>query len=656
MPSITQASRPSLIVFFAVVVAVAAAISVAFLGARGSHAGSISVTNTDDSGTGSLRETIIDANGNAGPDTIHFNIPGCPADCTINVTSTALPNISGDDTTIDGTTQDGYVGTPLVILDGSALGSGSGLSVSGSDGSVIRGLAIENFPGDGVFVGGAGVTVEENSMTKNGRHGISVQTAGVTIANNLITDNDATGIATNFGGSPDITIVSNTISNNGGSGINASGDGIIVSMNTVSGNGSDGISASYDGDGKIISENIVTGNGRRGITSSTDGDSIIDNVVSGNGWTGIEVEGNDTVVRGNEATGNGVTGTDRDRRSGMTLGFGRDVVVTDNLVSENMGDGLYLGEASDIRIGGTSPGDANTITDNGGAGVFVADVQGGSAQPAGEFDFDSVGNTISGNEISGNGGLGIDLAPEGVTANDPGDNDGGANRGQNFPVLTEATAGSLTVKGTLDSRPEVEMQIEFFANDECDPSGNGEGQEFIGFTTVMTDLEGMATFSVELGADVPPGKLITSTATNMATRDTSEFSACTEVVGEATGTPTATPPGQTPTPTATPTPTPTAAPVVLAQGDNDCDGDTDSVDALKELQNAAALPFGQEPGCPDIGGAVPAAQPAGEPPDIFGDVDCDGDADAVDALKVLQFVAALPFSRNEPCPDIGEAF
>ena len=41
-------------------------------------------------------------------------------------------------------------------------------------------------------------------------------------------------------------------------------------------------------------------------------------------------------------------------------------------------------------------------------------------------------------------------------------------------------------------------------------------------------------------------------------------------------------------------------------------------------------------------------------PDLFGDVDCDNDADAVDALTILQFVAALPFSQNEPCTDIGE--
>ena len=38
-----------------------------------------------------------------------------------------------------------------------------------------------------------------------------------------------------------------------------------------------------------------------------------------------------------------------------------------------------------------------------------------------------------------------------------------------------------------------------------------------------------------------------------------------------------------------------------------------------------------------------------------GDVDCDGDVDAVDSLKVLRFVGGLPVGQTEPCPDIGTA-
>jgi hypothetical protein len=78
------------------------------------------VTNTNDSGAGSLRQAIIDANANAGADIIVFNIAGGGTQ-TINVAS-VLPTIT-DQVTIDGTTQTGYVAGSFVpiILDGNNL-------------------------------------------------------------------------------------------------------------------------------------------------------------------------------------------------------------------------------------------------------------------------------------------------------------------------------------------------------------------------------------------------------------------------------------------------------------------------------------------------------------------------------------------------------
>ena len=108
------------------------------------------------------------------------------------------------------------------------------------------------------------------------------------------------------------------------------------------------------------------------------------------------------------------------------------------------------------------------------------------------------------------------------------------------------------------------------------------------------------------------------------------------------------------TPTPTPTPTPTATPPLgqqqLAWGDNDCDGDNDAVDALKGLRHVAALSVSQNDPCPEMGSTVEVADAS---PHIWGDLDCDGDTDAVDALKELRNVAALSVTQNEPCPDIG---
>ncbi len=83
----------------------------------------------------------------------------------------------------------------------------------------------------------------------------------------------------------------------------------------------------------------------------------------------------------------------------------------------------------------------------------------------------------------------------------------------------------------------------------------------------------------------------------------------------------------------------------LIQGDNDCDGDADSVDAFKGLQYVGAVGFTQEEGCPALGSEVAS---------LFGDVDCDNDVDSVDALKILRKVAALSVSQSEPCADISE--
>ncbi len=99
----------------------------------------------------------------------------------------------------------------------------------------------------------------------------------------------------------------------------------------------------------------------------------------------------------------------------------------------------------------------NAVANNDGDGISV---------------LDGVGNSILDTSTIANGGLGIDLAPDGVNANDPGDGDGGANRGQNYPVLTGTTAGN--VLGTLDSTASRAFTIQVFANPGCDPSASAK--------------------------------------------------------------------------------------------------------------------------------------------------------------------------------------
>src|SRR5207247_9995287 len=101
-------------------VAVAALVWVASLPASNAI---FTVSNTNDSGPGSLRQAILDANATNGPNTIAFQIQA-PSGLTITPLS-ALPPISVP-VLIDGRTQPGFSNQPIVEINGSAAGNNAG--------------------------------------------------------------------------------------------------------------------------------------------------------------------------------------------------------------------------------------------------------------------------------------------------------------------------------------------------------------------------------------------------------------------------------------------------------------------------------------------------------------------------------------------------
>lgn len=135
-----------------------------------------------------------------------------------------------------------------------------------------------------------------------------------------------------------------------------------------------------------------------------------------------------------------------------------------------------------------------------------------------------VGATILGNSIAGPG-IPIDLGVDGPTPNDPApDADLGPNNLQNFPVLTSAvlTPGQLTVSGTLTSAPLTAYIVELFGNPAADP----DMTVLLATFDVNTDAAGIATFTHTVTSPLPAGdEVITATATNRPTGDTSEVSA-----------------------------------------------------------------------------------------------------------------------------------
>ena len=191
-----------------------------------------------------------------------------------------------------------------------------------------------------------------------------------------------------------------------------------------------------------------------------------------------------------------------------------NLIGTDVSGTVNLGNAFYgiqmAGAGTGNRIGGTVPGAGNTIAFNGGPGVN-SNI--------------SMGNAIRGNSIFSNGGLGIEHGGSGVNANDP--YDSSLDNVQNFPVITSVmTTGTGTlINGTLNSKPNSQFAIDFFANHSCDFLGNGQGETFIGSITITTDASCNASFSAVLPVAIVSGQIITATATS-SNNNTSEFSPC----------------------------------------------------------------------------------------------------------------------------------
>ena len=295
------------------------------------------------------------------------------------------------------------------------------------------------------------------------------------------------------------------------------------SGNVISANGGFGVADSYGGSiliqGNFIGTDLTgthpLGNGSDGLNIGSTDDQIggttakAANVISANGGDGIDILGNQNLVVGN-FIGTDVTGT---RPLGNTLdGVGIGVAAFDD-VSGN-------------TIGGTSAGAANTIAFNGGNGVTV-----GSSVADVPTTWD---NGILSNSIYSNTGLGIDLGDDGVTLNTPGGPHSGPNNFQNFPVLYSSITynGRTYVKGMLNSTPNAVFTLQFFANAAADPSGYGQGQTYLGQGTVVTDVNGNASYQVSFKGVVNGAAYVSATATD-STNDTSEFAADVPIVASA---------------------------------------------------------------------------------------------------------------------------
>ncbi|MCA2669077.1 MAG: right-handed parallel beta-helix repeat-containing protein, partial [Microcystis sp. M045S2] len=479
------------------------------------------VTNTNDDGEGSLRWAITESNNNPGTDTIVFNI-GEGGYYTNTITPlSALPEITSP-VLIDATSQPGYEGTPIIQISGYQAGEGlSGLVISAGD-STVRGLIITQFSSYGIRLIDQGNNIIQGNyigyddyifegFLGNGEGGILIESANnliggaTTSERNIISGNTGTGVLINSE-----TAINNQVINNyiglDSSGTSSRPNGVGVGIV----NGSD----------NIIQENVIAGNTNTGVSVLSYGNIANNNQILSN-WIGTSSQG--YYFLGNGDDGIDLAGAKNTLVQGNSIHYNQSTGVVirgaDATGNQITGNSLF-NNAEGMSIQEEAQGNSitgNTINSNNSNGISVDNSQ---------------KNTIQGNSIYENYGLGIDLGRDGVTANDEGDSDTGANALQNYPVFTsaEVVAGTATLIGYLDSEANKEYRIEIFANRTQEPSGNGEGEDYRTYITVTTDDNGHADFTLPLSAE-RLYSYITGTATD-PDGNTSEFSPSITLTGE----------------------------------------------------------------------------------------------------------------------------
>ena len=455
------------------------------------------------------------------------------------------------------------------VIQGNLIGvnaAGTGALSNGLDGIVLNGASSN-------LIGGT-VSGARNIISGNASDGVCI----------LQLTDTANQVQGNFIGT-DITGAKALPNSNVGVLVqgctNSIGGPAAGAQNVISGNAQQGVllagSAGSVPLGNIVQGNIlgldITGtnvlpNGNAGIGVSAAAKSQIGgaaagarNIISGNNSYGL-------FVYGAQATNNVIQGNyiGPDRTGLRAVG--------------NKYEGIYMEGGSSNQIGGTNAGAGNLISGNGTVGIWFTNttlnvIQGNYigtdatgtnnlANSAHNLDFEAnasgniVGGTnagagnriayapdgfagirirvgtqnilISGNSIWGNTGLGITLgvlyteAPNqdcesGVAAN-------AANASQNYPVITNVLCGpaSTLIRGYLDSAMGASYRLQFFANPQVDPSGYGQGQFYLGATSLTLGAACTSNFMVLLPVTVPAGWSVSATATD-PNNNTSEFSA-----------------------------------------------------------------------------------------------------------------------------------
>ncbi len=707
-----------------------------------------------------LHEALGVANANNGQDTITFDLtvfpPGAPA--MIAVSGAALPFSSDPDgVIIDGTGAG-------VIIDGIALAATEGGLVFhsapgiGLSGVVLRSLTVRNFPGIGIHICGGpiaslqcdedltGTELTDVSVTGNGDEGIEIQ--GRNVSNTTLDECDS---SSNAGAGARVRALANLTHTS------------VTSCSAID-NGTQGVQlrGATGAANTAVSDVMVTGNNNDGVWLRSPGDitdSEVDQVTAVDNATGVHIDatGSATGVTFSSISSNanvtgikieadqnlsgidlsGVTTNDNTAREGVWIDAGgsisdgaitdcdsnrnanagvsvnaagsithftvtdctandntnqglefhgftgvEDVTVENMTATGNNNDGVWIKSSGGNNVGTTVSGttaidnnsgihldaggqtvDAsltnNLLTDNlrgirlEGAGGII-----GSSAFSNTLLDNTTGIEVEGlagvhfNRISGNS---VGARETGAGTLDAENNWWGCNAGPDTP-------GCDTTEGAVDGDPwlllELTVDPAAIATNgatslSADVTSNSDGADTSSQGAIMDSTP--ITFETDLGSvgskEITKGTLNGSaeatltadegpgTATASASLDNETVSDMIEV----------TPATPTPSPTPSPTDAPSPSPDLLIWGDHNCSGSADPVDALLILRFDAGLNANTGE-CPNLGQVVDVKVASPHP---WGDVDCGGDVTPVDSLKILRYDAGLGVTQALGCPLLG---
>jgi hypothetical protein len=522
--------------------------------------GGFVVTNTNNEGSGSLRQAILGANARVGKDSITFNIPGAGPH-TIRPSS-PLPFLT-DTLVIDGYSQPGSAvntnslarGTNAVLqieLDGSAAGSDAQGLVCASSWCSVRGLVVNRFAKAGIVLNGeynlvlgcfVGTDVAGRTRAGNGS-GVSVigptprsivGGAGLCEYRNLISGNTTAGVIVDCEDGH-VYVMGNLIGTDA-TGTTALGNtevgiaylsGAMLWLGGFTKEGSNVIAASgndgTDGQPVVRGAGVMIGeDGRHAVLNGNIiGLNAAGNAPLPNFMDGILARSPCSIYPDSESTPNVISGNafSAVRLEKQSPGDTNVSDIREAFIGTDIDGERSIGNQSGITISGGARaviGAGNVIAHNHTDGIAV---------------YDSGSARITRNAIFDNGGLGINLVggvedERGWTSNDSLDRDRGPNGLQNRPVVLSAIGGEhLKITCSLSSEPDKQYQLEFFLSPPGGTPASGEGWEYVGSVGGSTGSSGeMGVVVVELDRPAPAGWVVTATASRWPTGlATSEFS------------------------------------------------------------------------------------------------------------------------------------